>query len=76
MTRDTAKEISDRMVAISFQLTESLGLVEDSESAEEYERYREAVSRVLFEVLTGIMNPIYAEHPDLKPRELDETGSG
>ncbi len=71
MTKTTAKAISDLMISIATQLTESLGHVEDTESTEVYERYRDAVSRVLTDMLVEIMNPIYAEHPDVKPPQLD-----
>jgi hypothetical protein len=34
------------------------------------DRYREAVSRILTEMLVEVMNPLYVEHPDIKPKEL------
>lgn len=75
MTKDTAKKLSDLMISISHQFAESLGVVEDAESAEDYERYRDAVSKVMMEMLIEIMNPLYAEHPDLKPPELKHDNS-
>ena len=71
MTKDTAKKLSDLMVSISYQFTESLGIVEDAESGADYEQYREAVSKVMMDMLVEIMNPLYAEHPDIKPKELE-----
>lgn len=70
MTKNTAKAISDLMVSIGSQLTQSMDLVRSTESTEDVERYREAVSRILTEMLTEVMNPLYVEHPDIKPKEL------
>jgi hypothetical protein len=39
-------------------------------SKEEYQAYRRAVGKVMGAMLTEIMDPIYREHPDLKPKEL------
>lgn len=63
------------MMSVSHQLTGTLALVEDTEAPDVVERHREALSRILFEILTGVLNPIYAEHPDLKPPELKHDAS-
>ena len=71
MTEASAKAISDLMVSMGTQLTESLGMVEDSESKEDFVRYQTAVSILLTDMLTEIMNPLYREHPQLQPPELE-----
>lgn len=70
MTNETARTVSDLMVAIGKQLNDSLSLVRSSETEEDFDRYREAISRMLVLMLVEVMNPIYAEHPDLKPAQL------
>jgi hypothetical protein len=75
MTKATAKAISDLMVEIGTRLTESLGTVQDAESTEDIEKYQTAVSRILTCMLTEIMNPLYLEHPDIKPSELEQADS-
>ncbi|XXF79496.1 hypothetical protein P2318_07005 [Myxococcaceae bacterium GXIMD 01537] len=68
---DTAKMLSELMVAMGAQLNESLRLVQETESEEEFKRYREVVSRLMTIMLVDVMNPVYAEHPGLRPRELE-----
>lgn len=75
MTKSTAQAISDIMISASHQLTGTLALVEAGEAPDVVERHREALSRILFEILTGVLNPIYAEHPELKPPELEHDES-
>jgi hypothetical protein len=33
----------------------------------EYPQFRLAITKVMGEILRGVMNPLYAQHPDLKP---------
>ena len=70
MTKDGAKRISELMLAFGAKLDESLGRIKQEESEEEFKRYRTAVSKLMTTMLLEVMNPLYAEHPDLKPREL------
>ena len=58
------------MLRIGDELSESVGDCVARESAEVHERYRDVVSKLMFTMLTEVMNPIYAEHPDIKPPEL------
>ena len=70
MTKTTAKAISDLMVSLGAQLNESIRLVQATESDDEFRRYRDSASKLMATMLLEIMNPLYAEHPDLKPKEL------
>ena len=40
-------------------------------SLEEFKAYRLATAKVLGEILLEVLNPLYDEHPDLKPAGLD-----
>jgi hypothetical protein len=70
MTKTTAKTVSDLMLSIGASLDESLRAVQATESDAEFKKYRDSVSKLLTTMLLEIMNPLYAEHPDLKPQEL------
>ena len=70
MTPTTAKAISELMVSMGAQLNESIRLVQSTEDDAEFKRYRDSVSKLMTTMLLEIMNPLYAEHPDLKPPEL------
>lgn len=70
MTHSTAKEISALMMSMGEQLNTSVRLVQATEDDAEFRRYRDSVSRLMTTMLLEIMNPLYAEHPDLKPPEL------
>lgn len=70
MKRATAKKVSKLMLRIGADLDKSLQEVQQKESAAEFKRYREAVSKLLLITLTDVMYPLYLEHPDLKPDEL------
>ena len=70
MTKQTARDISELMLALGADLDRSVGRVKEAESEAEFRRYREAVSKIMTTMLLEIMNPLYAEHPDLKPAQL------
>jgi len=67
---EVARQVSDLMLEFSNRLTDSIGLVRDHGSPEEFRVYRLAVAKVLAEMLFEIKNPLYARHPNLKPSEL------
>jgi len=66
-----ARQISDLMVDFSGRLDASILTVQEQCSPEEFQVYRRAVARVLGEMLLEIMNPLYAEHPSLRPPGLE-----
>ena len=70
MRKEIAQEISSLMLEYGAKLDSSVALVMANGSAEEAQRYRRAVGKIMGEMLIEIMNPIYAEHPDLKPPQL------
>ncbi len=58
------------MVEYSAALNDSIILVKEQCSEEEFLNYRRAVAYIMGEMLIRIMHPLYAEHPDLKPEGL------
>jgi intergrase/recombinase len=70
MTNTTAKVISELMVSMGARLNESVRLVQATEDDSEFKRYRDSVSKIMTIMLLEVMNPLYAEHPELKPPEI------
>jgi|HubBroStandDraft_6_1064221.scaffolds.fasta_scaffold152900_2 hypothetical protein len=66
-----AAKVNDVMVGIAGQLDESVAFVMKRSSQEEFSRYRKAVGNVMGELLLEILNPLYKQHPGLKPPQLD-----
>ena len=62
-----ARQVSDLMIEFSQRLDESILIVQEHCSPDEFKVYRLAVAKVLGEALLEVMDPLYAEHPDLKP---------
>ncbi len=72
MKKEVAETINRLMLEYGAKLDDSVKLVMDSSSAEEFEAYRSAVGQIMGTMLVDIMNPIYREHPALKPAELED----
>jgi hypothetical protein len=66
-----AEGVSKLMLEFGGRLDDSIATVRHGCSDAEFRAYRLAVGKVLGEMLLEIMNPIYREHPDLKPIGLD-----
>jgi hypothetical protein len=71
MDRSSAEAISKLMLEFSARLNDSVALMEKNGSPAEFEAYRSAIARIMGEMLLGIMNPLYATFPDLKPDGLE-----
>ena len=70
MNKQTASDVSALMLEVTEKLNASVEHVRSAGSTEEFESYRSAVAEILGTVLLEVLNPIYAEHPELKPAEL------
>jgi len=71
MQKETAKHITGVMLKCSDMLVESVSYVKKTESEEEFRAYREIVSKLMMEMLLRVLNPAFAEHPELKPPGWD-----
>lgn len=69
MTRETALRVRDLVLEASKHLDQSVVAARAGQSPEEFLHYRDTVSRVLMMMLEEILNPMFVEHPDLKPKE-------
>ena len=70
MKKETAAEVLRIMIDCGADLDRSIQVVKDTSSEEEFKRYRSIVAQIMTDILTGVMNPIIAEHPELKPKEM------
>jgi len=68
--KDVAGKISALMTKYSGELNDSIILIKEQCSEEEFLNYRKAVAYIMGDMLIRVMNPLYAEHPDLKPEGL------
>ncbi len=70
MRRDIAARVNDLMLEYSAKLNETVALLRESCSEDEFQVYRKGIGYVMGYMFTEIMTPIYNEHPDLKPPAL------
>jgi hypothetical protein len=61
-----AKYLSGLLLEISGRLDQSVATVKERWPAED-QNYRRAVGRVLAKILVEMLNPLYLQHPDLRP---------
>lgn len=66
-----ASKISERMLEVSRVLDDAVLVVQENCAELEAAAFRRAVGKVLGELLLGVMNPIYGQHPRLRPKGLD-----
>lgn len=69
--QNIAQEISILMLKIGRELNSSVLKVRDNCNNDEFQVYRKAVGRIMGMILLDILNPLYDEHPNIKPDELD-----
>lgn len=72
MRKDVAEKVNSLMLEYGDKLNSSVKLVMDTASPEEFAAYRASIAQIMGTMLVDIMNPIYREHPDLKPPELED----
>ncbi|EOQ57406.1 MULTISPECIES: hypothetical protein [Escherichia] len=66
-----AADISALMLYIGSKLDTSVSLVQQTCDESELNTYRSAVGEIMGRMLIDIMTPIYTQHPELKPKELN-----
>jgi hypothetical protein len=65
--KNVATDISNLMVETSRKLEDSLAILRGRTTEVEYVACRAAVARLHGDILMDVMNPIYAQYPELKP---------
>ena len=69
--KSVARQVSELMIEFSARIDRSILTVQENCSPEECKTYRLASAKILAEMLLEVMNPLYADHPDLKPAGMD-----
>ena len=65
--RVIAESVSKLMLEFGGRLDASIVAAQDNCSEAEFHEYRLAVGKILGDMLLEVMNPLYQQHPDLKP---------
>jgi hypothetical protein len=73
MIRDEgiARHVSNVMLDINNRLELSVAIVREHCSADETKQYGISVGRLICEIFDRILDPLYLEHPSLKPPGLE-----
>ncbi|UTW46642.1 hypothetical protein KFE80_05525 [bacterium SCSIO 12696] len=71
MKKEVAVEIVDLMLEFGDRLNQSVAIVKDNCSEDELASHRRAIGKLMGSMLLDIMNPIFDEHPELKPDQLE-----
>ena len=65
-----AQEVNACMLECSAKLDALVARAQVVCPESEYPGFRLAIGKVMGEMLLEVMNPLYAQHPDLKPAQL------
>jgi len=65
---ETAQHILNILLRCGADINDSILYVQDNCSNDEFEAYRNAMSKVMSEILFEGLNPIFNQHPQLKPK--------
>ncbi|MBN6100593.1 hypothetical protein JR064_00230 [Xanthomonas sp. CFBP 8703] len=65
--QDTAEKICNKILNANASLDEAIALAMDAASEEEAKRIRQVIGRISGELLLNLLNPLYREHPSIKP---------
>jgi len=66
-----AKKVVDLMHDIAGQIEASIGIVRGNSSSEQLLAYKRAVGKVIYELYEEVLEPLYKEHPTLRPPGRD-----
>lgn len=69
---NTAKYISELMLRCLQEMTESIDTVKRTSSPDEALKYTKAIGLVTFRAVYDLLEPLYAQHPELKPPKWDD----
>lgn len=72
MEKDTAIKLNKTLVECYFKLHESIDIVKEHCNEDERKAYCRAMGKVLGYLLLDVLEPIYGEHPDLRPELLQQ----
>lgn len=68
--KELAKMVSKRILEVNRLLNELAVIVAEKAPPDEEKRFRHAIGAVSAELLLSVANPLYRQHPALKPVEM------
>jgi hypothetical protein len=71
--RSLAEETSLLAIRINADLNRHLLKLQSQLDVNEFDKYRRGFGQVMGALLTELVNPIYSEHPELKPVQMGGT---
>ena len=66
-----SEDISRRLLEVSRQLNESVAVAQGLCSDEEFNEFRLQIGMLMAGLYADILRPLWREHPDLKPPEME-----
>lgn len=69
---DVARKISDLALSIFRQLDESAAMVQKCCSPDDANSYRKSAGKVIYPIVFDLLEPLYQQHPSLKPPNWDD----
>ena len=73
MTEEEAEKLSILLLKIVEKLDQSAAYVQDKDSNEEWNKYRDAVGKAMGEICLELEEPLWKRFPNLKPEQLGGT---
>ena len=68
--KETAREIEGTMRQCSAILNESIRLVMETCTEEEFKAYRLTIGTIMGDIYLNVVQPIHRQYPDLEPPEM------
>lgn len=73
MKPETAVVVVKALLNASGQLDEAVRVVKDTESEKTFVAFRAAIGRVMGSLYFEGLKPVFDEHPELQPKELQDS---
>ena len=70
MDKATALRVSETAQEALGQLDLSIHAVQAASAQPEFETFRTVVGKIMGAIVVEVLQPLYAEHPDIVPEEL------
>lgn len=70
MTEEIASTIRDKLLEASRLLNESILVVQDGCTEDQFVKFRSAVGNIMGEIYIDILAPLYKEYPSIMPLEM------
>lgn len=73
MNKELAEKTSIIALQFGAKIDKHLAVIKDECDENEFKKYQQSVGKIMSLFLMDFMNPIYEEHPSLKPKQMGGT---